>query len=194
VWWAWTWWFQFAHGPLCERFRPDTVRLGRARVCRSCALLYAGLAVTLVGVLCAGGAGRWLAPACGGLLVPLAVLSEPRLYRRLPRPAKDVLRAAAGVFLGLFLGLFATAWWWVAAAAAGPLLALRRAFARARRRVKARDCDGCPELGRPGVCSGYARQADAVRGYSAVIEAELNRPAVASLVVLGGGGRVTPPA
>lgn len=184
VWWSWTWWFQFAHGPLCRRFRSDTLRLGRLHLCRSCTILYAGFALALLLVLAFCGDGLWPLLAVGSLLVPLVVLSEPRRYSRFPRLLKDVLRLAAGVFLGLLLGLLVTPWWWVTLAAIGPLLVLHRVFARFRRRVKTHDCDGCPELGCPGVCSGYAQQAQAIRGYSAVIEEQLNQSAVASLLVL----------
>jgi len=184
VWWAWTWWFQFAHAPLCHRFQSDTFRLGRFHLCRSCTLLYAGLVAALAVGVGVDSTGWWPLVAVGSLLVPLIVLSEPRLYSRFPRPVKDVLRMVAGAFLGLLLGLLITPWWWVVLAAAGPLYLLRRGFTRTRQQVKAHDCDGCPELGYPGVCSGYARQAEAIRGYSNVIEEELNRPAVASLLVL----------
>lgn len=184
VWWAWTWWFQFAHGPLCRRFRSDTLRLGRLHLCRSCTVLWAGLLLAWAVVLGFGGDGQWPLVAAGSLVVPLVTLSAPRRYAHFPRLLKDVLRLAAGVFLGLLLGLLVTPLWWVTLTALGPLVALQRVFARSRQQVKAHDCDGCPELGGPGVCSGYAQQAQAIRGYSGVIEAELNQSAVASLLVL----------
>jgi hypothetical protein len=135
-------------------------------------------------VLGFGGDGQWPLVAAGSLVVPLVTLSVPRRYANFPRLLKDVLRLATGVFLGLLLGLLVTPLWWVTLAAVGPLLVLHRVFARSRRRVKAHDCDGCPELGCPGVCSGYAQQAQAIRGYSGVIEEQLNQSAVASLLVL----------
>lgn len=39
------------------------------------------------------------------------------------------------------------------------------AYARVRSRHKARACEGCPELGTDGVCSGFQLQAAAMRAY-----------------------------
>ena len=88
---------------------------------------------------------------------------------------RDLLRLGAGVLA--VLALWTT---WHFPAQTWPVLPLLwglwRGFARVRARVQARACDGCPELGAAGVCSGYALQAQCVRALEAQIEHDLATP------------------
>lgn len=109
------------------------------------------------------------------LAPPVIALSWPPRYQRLPRALRDLLRLGAGCVL--VLAAWATLrhplYVW-------PLLPILfgtwRWFVRARARVQARACDGCPELGQRGVCSGYALQASCLRALEAQIEQDLNLP------------------
>ncbi len=176
LWYQHTWWFQFAHGPLCDRFRHNVICFGRLHVCRSCLLLYAGLLGTLCGILSRGPGAVVVLAAFLSLAGPLLVASHPRLYQRWPRWAKDLLRAATGVWLALLFALLATPWWWLVLVMLLPLVLCYRYFQVQRRAVKAGECNGCPELGLEGVCSGYGRQAASVRVFQERMEEELNRP------------------
>jgi hypothetical protein len=54
------------------------------------------------------------------------------------------------------------------------LLVLRRAYVRVRVELKRAACDGCAELGAPGICSGYAQQAESIRAWRDRLEDDLN--------------------
>ena len=155
------WRHRFAHKPLCDRFARDVLRIGPLHVCRSCTLLYAGIAVgfALWALL---PASPWaLAVGLGAVLLP----SAPPVYTRLPRGVRDVLRFGAGLLLPMT----------VAVGVGGALAAARGSLAvmwgfwrlyfllRGARRAAA--CNGCPELTAGGICSGFAQQADAFRQY-----------------------------
>jgi hypothetical protein len=184
--WEWlhhTWWFQWAHSPLCQRYRIDVLRLGRLHLCRSCTLIYGGFFL---------GAGMFfLLPTIRNIpfysltIVLLAVLtlSYPPLYHHWSRPVRDVVRFVAGVAGALFLGvLFLQSYLVIGGALA--LLALAYLWFRHRRRmVKLKACDGCPELGLNKVCSGYELQADSIRAYRDVMDEEWNKPYALPLVM-----------
>jgi len=164
------WPVRWAHHPLCQRHAHETWRIGELHLCKGCVSLAVGLAIGSLLVLGMGGA--WCAYALP-ILGPLTFApSWPPLYQRLPRAIRNWLRASAGLFVACsawtvgqwpqlawpLLPLIALLWWW---------------FQRARKPVIARRCDGCPELGGDGVCSGYARQAQSARAIEAAIEARI---------------------
>lgn len=167
------WPVRWAHHPLCARHAGETWRLGRVHLCRGCTSLAFGALSAGMIVLVAGGA--WCLGALLALTPPIVLLSWPPRYKRLPRTLRDGLRVAAGMLA--VLALWAT---WHFPAQAWPalplLFVLWRCFARVRRRVQARACDGCPELGRVGVCSGYALQASCLRALEARLERDLGAP------------------
>lgn len=172
------WPVRWAHHPLCARHANETWRIGRLYLCRGCASLALGAAATALTI--AAAQPTWY-PWLLAILAPLVVASSwPPRYRRLPRLARDALRVGAGAVI--VLAGWAT---WQFPLQAWPLLPvlflLWRGFARARARVVARSCDGCPELGARGVCSGYALQAACMRALEADVEAELG-------AALSGGG------
>jgi hypothetical protein len=158
---------RWAHHPLCERYAPEVVPLGRrTRACLGCSLTAAGL-------LAGGGLGLslprapwpWLAAAGLALVlaVPLAVpAGRPAPAAPPPRPRsrwrKLATRLAPGLLAGGLLaqGLATpTSPRLVAAALAAAALAW--ATLRYRRRGPDRSaCLGCPE-GPPGTrCPGLA--------------------------------------
>jgi hypothetical protein len=99
------------------------------------------------------------------LMVPTLVLSTPPIYARCPRPVCDVLRFSMGccislcvcamlvghVVVSITCGLVLFVFWWV--------------YFRMRRTRRATACEGCPELGRKGICTGCQLQAEAIRAY-----------------------------
>jgi hypothetical protein len=167
------WPVRWAHHPLCARHALETWRIGRLHLCRGCTSLFLGAIGTGLGVLAAG--ATWCLWALLLLAPPTLLLSWPPRYRRLPRALRDGLRAATGAVAVLALW---TTWNFPAQAwPALPLLFLAwRGYVPVRARVQARACDGCPEFGAAGVCSGYALQAACVRSLEARIERDLGVP------------------
>ena len=167
------WPVRWAHHPLCARHAMETWRVGRLHLCRGCTSLAAGLVGAGVAALAAG--GPWCLWMLVALAPPVVLLSWPPRYRGLPRWTRDLLRTGAGALTVLVLWTT-----WHFPLQAWPLLPLLfglwRGFARVRARVQARACDGCPELGAVGVCSGYALQAQCVRALQARIERDLGVP------------------
>jgi hypothetical protein len=160
---------RWAHHPLCARYAPDVVRLGRrTRVCRGCASALAGALLGLAAGLAAGLLAAPLEPrlllAAAALLVAAVPAAIPRTPRARPggaarrRPAKLLTRLAPTAVAGGLLGqaLAAPAPLRTGAAALGGA-AVAWALLRYRRRGPDRSaCAGCPE-GPPGPrCAGLA--------------------------------------
>jgi hypothetical protein len=174
--WFWlrcTYAFNWAHRPLCARFRDGVLRVGRAYVCRSCTLVYASAAATALLI--------WAAPSSVpspfvfyALFVFVMTLSCPALYERFPRPAKDVVRVATGALLALMVQFFVAGWWGLGLLNAAVFAACYRLYLAQYKQWKLRACDGCPERG-GGICSGFRMQADGVRAYEAAAEDYLGR-------------------
>jgi hypothetical protein len=169
----WTWLrlshrFRWAHRPLCDRFSADLIAVFGTHLCRSCVCVYLG-ALLSAGAWLAGWPLRDAAPALGLLTGAVAAASALPRYKRLPRPVRDLLRLSTGALgvAGLLLaGQGRAAGFAILGVFALAYLALRRP--RQARRAAA--CDGCPELGRGRVCSGFTLQADASRRLDALTE------------------------
>ncbi len=179
LWWRHTWFFHWAHKPLCAAHAQDVLRVGRLHLCRSCSVLWAGLALSAV-LLCR------VAPPLPALLLGFtltfhvaAIGSHPALHPRWPRRVRDALRATGGVALGhalalLFLGhlYFALGAGLLLAVTYSVYVRLRRGELRAAEEGPSGQgqgrppgpCVTCSEAG-AGVCSGYTRQAQAIRAW-----------------------------
>lgn len=163
--WLWlkhSYTFRWAHKPLCERFHEDRLQIGKMHICRGCMFLYFGLIAAFVFFMMTK---MELLPVIAGLCFVVLPLSYPALYKPLPRVIKDVLRFALGaLFAGVFLLLF-TLHWWVGVILAVVFYGYRRLINQKRMRMKANVCEGCPELGKGQVCSGYQLQAECARRF-----------------------------
>ncbi len=183
LWWKHSWWFQLAHGPLCDRYRHNTFKIGSFYLCRSCTLLYPASIITL-------GATFWFQPelvpiliAAYSLLPILLFASYPWIYRKIPRLIRDAIRIGTGIFSGFLFSLLLTSWFWLSLATFAGLFVVFKFFQAKRKHVKQTECNGCPELGGNAVCSGYQQQADSIRNYRACLEEEYNKPGVISLLI-----------
>ena len=176
LWYRLSWPFRWAHAPLCQRRRHDSFRLGRLWLCRSCTLFYTAMLESIGGTWILSLETVWGFVTLSGFAFLVVPLSYPPWYENYPRWSKDLLRSAAGVVLGGLLVLLFSP---LSEAAALTLLILYLIFRRyKRRRLELGDhgCEGCPELGRGTICSGYILQANAFREYRDRIDEELNRP------------------
>jgi hypothetical protein len=67
---------------------------------------------------------------------PVLLLSLPPLYQRLPRGVRDLLRAGAGLLLGLSLACLLLGHWWVGGSMLLGMLQLFCAYRRLARLVR----------------------------------------------------------
>jgi len=175
MWWRHTYTFNLAHKPLCERFKDNVLRLGHVHVCRSCTLLYTSTAATGIVLFCAEATETTLMSVFYGLYIPVLLLSYPPLYERFPRLAKDVVRCATGSVLVLMVAFFAVGPCWLGLLNIAVFAAVYRFSLGEYMKWKLRACDGCLEVGRGEICSGYRNQAGRIRAYEAAVEGRLMR-------------------
>lgn len=164
--WIWlyhTYTFNWAHRPLCDRFRSGVLQFGRIHLCRSCMFAYIGIVLGILtslkfSIFIQQIQLIWILSA----LFPIIFLSYPKLYKKFPRFFQDVLRLTMGIFIGVspFLLIYQnylsgittlivmSVFWWI--------------YFRQRQIRKRHACDKCPELDLPEICSGFKEQADAI--------------------------------
>lgn len=167
--WIWlyhTYTFNWAHRPLCDRFKSGVLQVGRLHLCRSCMFAYIGIVLGIFTSLNYSTFIQqiqliWLLSA----LSPVIFLSYPTWYKKLPRFIQDALRLTMGIFIGIspFLIIYQnylsgittlivmSVFWWI--------------YFRQRQIRKRHACDKCPELDLPEICSGFKEQAAAIRLY-----------------------------
>ncbi|MCP4711311.1 MAG: hypothetical protein GY869_22045 [Planctomycetes bacterium] len=158
--------FNWAHKPLCERFRGEYIKIGGVCLCRSCTLVY--LAIFFGGLfgvvfhefLRDVGVAAFI--GCGAVTL---VFSYPRWYKRWPRLVRDGLRFMLGISIALcgYLLLYGNP---VVGLVGGVLLfGLWKVYMRLRNRRKGYACEGCNDLKKSEVCPGYTWQAEFLRQY-----------------------------
>ncbi|HRZ39458.1 MAG TPA: hypothetical protein P5246_00450 [Candidatus Omnitrophota bacterium] len=155
----------FSHKPLCGRFEHDVIRLKGFYFCRSCVFLYAGVFVF--------GLVLWRAPwvlaewwqPMSGILLAVAGLSFPLWNVRLNRLLRDLLRFLLGGCLAFAVALFVRGETVAAGVFGLVLLAMRIGYTPFHKRLNSSACDGCEELEREHLCSGFARKARCMKEY-----------------------------
>lgn len=167
--WMWlrhTHTFNWAHKPLCERFKSGVLRIGKLYVCRSCLFAYSGILMGIIAALVypthiADLELTWFL----FVLVPVVVSSYPRLYKKLPRFCQDILRFVMGVILGIIPFLLIHRNFISGIICVLVMGVFWRIYFHQRKMRKLRACDGCPELDLPEICSGFQHQSASVRLY-----------------------------
>lgn len=167
--WMWlrhTHTFNWAHKPLCERYKSGVLRIGKLYVCRSCLFAYSGILIGIIAALVypthiANWELTWL--LC--VLVPVVVSSYPRLYKKLPRFSQDILRFVLGGIIGIMPFLLIHRNFISGITCVLVLGVFWRIYFHQRKIRKLHACDGCPELDLPEICSGFQHQTGAVRLY-----------------------------
>jgi hypothetical protein len=113
-------------------------------------------------------AGLFLMPVSTALffaiLGTVILLSAPPLYKRLPRIVRDALRFSSGALIPMSVRLCITSMW-AGMTGLAVIILFWYAYFKLRKRRKLKECDGCPELGQQGICSGFERQADHARRF-----------------------------
>ncbi len=161
--------FHFLHHPLCDRFKNHSFSFAGFYICKSCSLLYLGLTLSLLSSLI------FDIPLLTHFFLFLAsffivFLSHPQVYRQLPRWTCLTLRFGLGAVLGWPLLLFVSGYWHLALATIISLYAVKKYYANIRSHLKAKSCEGCPELKNNDVCSGYAKQSNHQNQLAVAIE------------------------
>jgi hypothetical protein len=153
---------RWAHHPLCTRYAPELVRLGRrTRVCRGCLLAAAGIAAGLAAGLAAPALPAPLALAAAGLV---ALAAPWATRRRAPgatgrRAAKLLTRFVPSALAGVGVAQLGAGTPSGFAAAALALAGVAALVSRYRRRGPDRGaCEGCPAGPPSATCAGFARQ------------------------------------
>lgn len=167
--WMWlrhTHTFNWAHKPLCNRFKPGVLRIGKLHVCRSCLFAYSGILIGVIAALVyptltANMKLTWFLL----VLTPVIALSYPRLYKSLPRFIQDALRFAMGVLVGLILFLLIHRNFLCGIIGVVVMVVFWRIYFHQRKMRKMHACDGCPELNLPEICSGFQQQSAAIHLY-----------------------------
>lgn len=176
--WLWlkhAWFFNWAHKPLCEPYHEDVLRIGKLRLCRGCTMIKVGLAVALPLLLILQ---PTLPVLVAGFILGFAIaaaLSHPALHSRWPRWGKDALRFLAGACAAHVLALFLLGHLAMGTLAASACVGAYWLYARLRLPRRLERCESCAELGE-GICSGYARQAEAIRAWDEDCVSRLGPP------------------
>ena len=161
LWWRRSYWFRWAHKPLCDRFQRDVLSVGKVRLCRSCTLAWFGVAVGAVAMAIGGTSTAWSAVVLASMVV---AASLPSRYARYPRWARDALRFSLGWVIGVGAVAVLIGPHLPGLLIAGGLAAAWAPFQASRRKRRQDLCHGCPQLG-TGICSGFRAQAADARRY-----------------------------
>lgn len=167
----WLWYrscytFLWAHHPLCNAFRKDVLRLGPVRVCRSCFCVYLGILVATTVCLTFFSFFRNLGlPILLAVLISTLLVSYPKVYKKLPRPLRDLARFAMGTLLPLTGVLLWTSFWPLALITFVLLYFFWRYYFQLRKIRRETVCESCHEYGRQAHCSGTLHQATSLRAY-----------------------------
>lgn len=163
--------FLWAHKPLCKSYEEDVIRVCSIYLCRSCTLLYFGLAMSLIISL------FWnevLSPHGGIICVLMSLfvlpLSAPGIYKKFGRRVRDLLRFMLGAVMGFLPYLIFSGKFLLVFVLAVTSLFLWYFYSRHRSRRKISECEECPKYSEGKICEGYELQADLVRQYE--IEAD----------------------
>ena len=134
-------------------------------VCRSCTCLYASAGLTSVALWCWPELRAHAALCLAGVGIVTLAGSHPRLYKRLPRPMRDLLRAGMGSCFALIVAAGVQESWWAAAVTAVILFLFWRYYFALRRVRRARACDSCPDYSESEICPGCQDQVQAANRY-----------------------------
>lgn len=163
--WLWhrhTYWFNWAHKPLCERFRRDVIRFRSVYLCRSCLMLWCGTFAALAFSIAEWTPGNVVS---GIVCTVILLFSFPKTYKKLPRAVRDLLRfllgfTMASCVLMIFRGQYLHGISYLAV-----LFVFWKIYRRQRRVTKLKACVGCPEFKTESVCTGFRFQAECLRQY-----------------------------
>ena len=155
--------FVFAHKPLCDKFRNDTILLlNKIYICRSCLFLYSGLFLTLsfafnpfifdiiaknvILILC--------------FVLSVLLITNPKLYKKYSRLKRDIIRFLNGVIIGLTLMILIQVNFITGIFLLATLFVTKKIYNKYRSFTDI--CAGCSELNTCKTCTGYKKQVEAL--------------------------------
>jgi len=146
----------FAHKPLCDKFKNDTIVLNnKIYLCKSCFCFYLGILSSFLFINLSLNINYLLL-----LSVLIAIFSYPKLYANNNRPIRNILRFSLGFFNTLLILnlikiklLYSIIYFTLC-------FLLKTIYGRARKKVDI--CLNCSELNIKKACSGYQKQTQAL--------------------------------
>jgi hypothetical protein len=161
--------FHFAHKPLCGQYRADLLHLRGFWLCRSCCLLWLGVALGALSWLWLPVLDHSALLKCYLAGLGLTILfSLPLPYKRLPRAIRDLLRLCGGLSIALAPYIALRVNLWIGLASICAILLFRYCYLRSRLRRSLTQCRSCPAIASPDViCRGFARQHAGLSAYQA---------------------------
>lgn len=165
----------FSHKPLCSRFKDNVLKIGKVFLCRSCVFLYTGIISGGPGILLFR---DWFTQNFFILFVLLLLpvfLSYPRVYNKMPRFARDILRFGSGIFMALLLLSWLPMGIPFFIIALSIFTGLYFVYRHLRKKDFHRLCEGCNEHGQGKICSGFTYKAQLIRNFEKAYEDYLYR-------------------
>lgn len=155
--------FIFAHKPLCENFKKDTLLLfNNIYVCRSCLYLYVGAALSFIVTYCLLSANLFYKNIIliSSFILTILLISNPKFYKKYSRWQRDIVRFFTGTIIGLTLTIPFKINFLIGSLLIVTLFAIKQLYAKQRNKVDI--CENCEELINGKTCSGYKKQVKAL--------------------------------
>jgi len=158
--------FNWAHKPLCTKYEEDLLKIKNMHICRSCFLAYSGMIINLLFLIISRDFFlEHSGVIVSGLLSVTLPLSQPIIYKKLPRKFRDLIRFLTGALIvQIVFALLAGQFILTLIAICLCYISWRIYFTqRAIRKIDL--CHACPEYFEQTVCSGYKAQQSLIREY-----------------------------
>lgn len=167
--WLWiskTYSFRWAHKPLCNHFKEDIISTGAIYLCRSCVSTYLGIVAGVFFVLFSTVSSENISIFLVVLLLITLPLSHPLIYKKNPRPLRDILRFNLGIIISFSLLLLCYYQNFTLPLTVISISLLFGKFYYHKRSIrKLKICEECSEFQTDSICSGYKMQANIIREY-----------------------------
>jgi len=166
LWFKKTYPFNWAHKPLCAHYEEDLLKIQNMHICRSCFFAYSGITANIMFLIIF----RDFFIEYGGIVISSLLsftlpLSQPIIYKKIPRKFRDLIRFFMGALIVQIVFALLTGQLIL------PLIAICLSYIswkiyfkqRAIRKIDL--CHACPEYSEDKVCSGYKAQQSLIREY-----------------------------
>jgi len=158
--------FNWAHKPLCAQYEEDLLKIKNMRICRSCFFAYSGMTINLLFLIIfreffieSGGI------VISGLLSCTLPLSQPKIYKKIPRKFRDLIRFLLGALIVQTVFALLTGQLILPLVAICLCYISWKIYFKQRAIRKIDQCHSCPEYSEQTVCSGYRAQQSLIREY-----------------------------
>lgn len=166
LWLRKTYRFNWAHKPLCPQYREDVLHFGSVYLCRSCLLVYLGMASSFCFIILFPTVWSGSSPFLLALLLFVLLLSSaPGYYKGFSRALRDLLRFVLGLVLVLVFWQGFCGDWLFSSVALLACWGAWHLYSKSRESRKLNVCYVCRDYSRERVCPGYAMQTTWIKEY-----------------------------